>query len=58
MKTKKEILALQQDVIDLYDQVSSLHDRLGEVMERQLLYADTIYGLQKTILKLLDNEKH
>jgi hypothetical protein len=43
MKTKKEILALQQDVIDLYDQVSSLHDRLGEVMERQLLYADTIY---------------
>ena len=56
MKTKKEILELQRDIIDLYDQVSSLHDRLGEVMERQLFYADTLIDLEKTVLNILDNE--
>jgi len=58
MKTKKEILALQQDVIDLYDQISALHEYIGKVMDRQLLYVDTLIDLEKTVLNILDNEEH
>ena len=58
MKTKKEILALQQDVIDLYNQISALHEYIGKVMDRQLLYADTLIELEKTVLNILDNEEH
>jgi hypothetical protein len=58
MKTKKEILALQQDVIDLYGQISALHEYIGKVMDRQLLYVDTLIDLEKTVLNILDNEEH
>ena len=58
MKTKKEILALQQDVIDLYDQISALHEYIGKVMDQQLLYVDTLIDLEKTVLNILDNEEH
>ena len=57
MKTKKEILALQQDIIDLYDQISYLHNYLAKVMERQVFYAETLIDLEKTVINLLDNEK-
>ena len=57
MKTKKEILALQQDVIGLYAEIATLHDHVTKIMERQLLYANTIIDLEKTIINILDNEK-
>ena len=58
MKTRDQIAELQQDIVDLYSRVASINEQLGRIMDRQLLYTETLIDLQKTIINILDYEEH
>ena len=58
MKTRDQITELQQDIVDLYSRVASINEQLGRIMDRQLLYTETLIDLQKTVINILDYEEH